>query len=66
MKPRISLSGELELKTTLRELVVYVVFLTDLCLCKSPGGCSQITCTLHRSGYLLTAPVYHPNVSHRL
>ncbi|XP_040428967.1 polycystic kidney disease 2-like 2 protein isoform X4 [Cygnus olor] len=31
-KPRISCSGELELKTTLRELVVYLIFLITLCL----------------------------------
>ncbi|KAM6123058.1 polycystin-2-like protein 2 [Phoenicopterus ruber ruber] len=32
VKPRVSCSRELELKTTLRELVVYIVFLTDLCI----------------------------------
>uniref|UniRef100_A0A8C3CHI6 Polycystin 2 like 2, transient receptor potential cation channel n=1 Tax=Cairina moschata TaxID=8855 RepID=A0A8C3CHI6_CAIMO len=31
-KPRINYSGELELKTTLRELVVYIIFLFTLCL----------------------------------
>ncbi|XP_047913215.1 polycystin-2-like protein 2 isoform X1 [Anser cygnoides] len=31
-EPRISCSGELELKTTLRELVVYLIFLITLCL----------------------------------
>ncbi|KAI6076973.1 Polycystic kidney disease 2-like 2 protein [Aix galericulata] len=31
-KPRISYSGELELKTTLRELVMYIIFLFMLCL----------------------------------
>ncbi|XP_074012233.1 polycystin-2-like protein 2 [Numenius arquata] len=31
-KPRISVSRELELKTTLRELVIYIFFLTDLCI----------------------------------
>ncbi|NXP06043.1 PK2L2 protein, partial [Thinocorus orbignyianus] len=30
--PRISVSRELELKTTLRELVIYIFFLTDLCI----------------------------------
>ncbi|GAB0195882.1 polycystic kidney disease 2-like 2 protein [Grus japonensis] len=32
VKPRVSCSRELELKTTLRELVIYIVFLTDLCI----------------------------------
>ncbi|NXK25723.1 PK2L2 protein, partial [Arenaria interpres] len=31
-KPRISVSRELELKTTLRELVIYICFLMDLCI----------------------------------
>ncbi|NXJ87642.1 PK2L2 protein, partial [Corythaixoides concolor] len=32
VKPRLSCSGELELKSSLRELVLYIVFLTDLCI----------------------------------
>ncbi|XP_068554527.1 polycystin-2-like protein 2 isoform X2 [Anas acuta] len=32
IKPRLSYSGELELKTTLRELIVYMIFLFTLCL----------------------------------
>ncbi|XP_050761052.1 polycystic kidney disease 2-like 2 protein [Gymnogyps californianus] len=32
VRPRVSCSRELELKTTLRELVIYIVFLTDLCI----------------------------------
>ncbi|NXK48861.1 PK2L2 protein, partial [Chauna torquata] len=32
MKPRITCSRELELKTTLRELLTYILFLTTLCL----------------------------------
>lgn len=36
-KPRINYSGELELKTTLRELVVYIIFLFTLCLGKAAG-----------------------------
>ncbi|NXQ93711.1 PK2L2 protein, partial [Sagittarius serpentarius] len=32
VEPRVSCSRELELKTTLRELVIYIVFLTDLCI----------------------------------
>ncbi|XP_009708086.1 PREDICTED: polycystic kidney disease 2-like 2 protein, partial [Cariama cristata] len=32
VKPQVSCSGELEQKTTLGELVIYIVFLTDLCL----------------------------------
>ncbi|NXF48059.1 PK2L2 protein, partial [Oceanites oceanicus] len=32
VKPQVNCSRELELKTTLRELVIYVVFLTDLCI----------------------------------
>ncbi|KAM6380150.1 polycystin-2-like protein 2 [Pluvialis apricaria] len=31
-KPRVSCSSKLELKTTLRELVIYAFFLTDLCI----------------------------------
>ncbi|NXN66707.1 PK2L2 protein, partial [Himantopus himantopus] len=31
-KPRVSCSSELELTTTLRELVIYAFFLTDLCI----------------------------------
>ncbi|XP_062443711.1 polycystin-2-like protein 2 [Rhea pennata] len=32
VQPRPSCSKELELKTTLRELLIYIVFLTDLCI----------------------------------
>lgn len=36
-KPRLSYSRELELKTTLRELIVYIIFLFTLCLGKAAG-----------------------------
>ncbi|XP_074866117.1 polycystin-2-like protein 2 isoform X2 [Carettochelys insculpta] len=32
VKPRLSYSGELEMKTTLQELLIYIVFLADLCI----------------------------------
>ncbi|XP_010070750.1 PREDICTED: polycystic kidney disease 2-like 2 protein, partial [Pterocles gutturalis] len=32
LKPRVSCSRELELKTTLRELIIYGIFLADLCI----------------------------------
>ncbi|NXI96187.1 PK2L2 protein, partial [Psophia crepitans] len=32
VKPQVSCSRELELKTTLREVLIYIVFLTDLCI----------------------------------
>ncbi|XP_044884096.1 polycystic kidney disease 2-like 2 protein isoform X2 [Mauremys mutica] len=32
VKPRLSYSRELEIKTTLQELLIYIIFLTDLCI----------------------------------
>ncbi|XP_053158648.1 polycystic kidney disease 2-like 2 protein isoform X3 [Hemicordylus capensis] len=32
MKPRLTHSRELEIKTTLQELLIYIIFLTDLCI----------------------------------
>ncbi|KAH0629802.1 hypothetical protein JD844_012189 [Phrynosoma platyrhinos] len=32
VRPRITQSRELEMKTTLRELLIYIIFLTDLCI----------------------------------
>lgn len=37
---------ELFVRTTLRELLVYVVFLVDICLCKSATDTKTISCSL--------------------
>jgi len=49
-----STDRELYIKTTLRELIIYVVFLVTLCICKSPSTLpTVVTSDVHTVAFVI-------------